>query len=125
MSTKRGVGVSGDVEALGDALWDALDAKHDRAYHVHAAECCWCFPGVMDTLRDHLAAAEQRGRETALREAAERFLAYDDEMNTPDAVGAYMQIRFGGDTGEEADWQEANRVARESHNRERADRERA
>lgn len=52
-----------------------------------------------------------------LRRQAEEYLAYDDEMSVEDAIGAYMQIRFGGDTGREEDWQEAGRVARTSSHR--------
>jgi hypothetical protein len=35
-----------------DALFDALDRAHDTARHVHAAECCWPFPGVLAALGD-------------------------------------------------------------------------
>lgn len=45
-----------------DAAFDALDAAHDRAYHVHAAECCWPFGGVTAALDAALAAQEgERG----------------------------------------------------------------
>lgn len=64
--------MSGEGGAIAEAAFDALDAKHDQAYHFHAAECCWPIPDVTAVLADLLAAERQRGREEALREAADR-----------------------------------------------------
>jgi len=41
--------------AAAEAVWDALDAAHDNARHVHAAECCWSFPGAIDAIAATLA----------------------------------------------------------------------
>lgn len=45
-----------DVEALADAVYDALDDQHDNARHIHASECCWPFAGVTAALTESLAA---------------------------------------------------------------------
>jgi hypothetical protein len=65
------------VEALSEAIWDAMDAKHDHAYHVHAAECCWPFKGSMDAIRETLAA--RAAAPDALRVAVEALLASIDK----------------------------------------------
>jgi hypothetical protein len=51
------------VADIAEAIWDALDTKHDTAWHVHAAECCWSFPGAMDAI------AAEVSRQVAAREA--------------------------------------------------------
>jgi hypothetical protein len=48
---------SPDVETAVDVLFDALDAEHDKAYHIHAAECCWPFVGVRAALATALRGA--------------------------------------------------------------------
>lgn len=54
------------AEALADAVFEALEAQHDTASHVHAAECCWPFPGASSALRSVLAEAPQDQMEARL-----------------------------------------------------------
>lgn len=92
------------------------------AVEVEDREFLWSLLGAPPTsyetafFRKHVAAltakAKAEGAREALWEAAERSVRWDDEIDENDAAGLYMQIRFGGDTGQPEDWAEAYRVAR-------------
>lgn len=69
------VGMTEQTEGA-EVAFDALDAQHDRAYHVHSAECCWPFGGVMGALRDAIAAAEARGAKAVLDDLARAIAAH-------------------------------------------------
>lgn len=88
------------VNAAAEALWDALDAVHDNARHVHAAECCWPFLGAMDALDDTLAAlADDPAQALARVEAvAKKFETWPDVGDAfgPRWIGQQLRAALAG-----------------------------